>query len=156
MNDTYMTYAKTLFELANMKSEVSKLERLIGDLKDKISSDDETGSCALDMSSHASKQILERFESLASENSHIYDDVWKPTNIRASLMSPTNMKSFIISIIANARKNGDYTEEDSKNTNGKEYHYKVEIKKWSTDNKKLVFTGIVENFVIKTGYFNWV
>lgn len=155
MDDSYVQYAKTLADAANLRSEISEKERLLGDLRDKLLSE-EDGSIGIDMSAHASKQILERLEELASESSYIYEDVWKPKDISSSLMSPTNMRAFIIGIIARAKENGEVTEKNSKNSSGKEYHYTVEIKKWSTDNKKLTFTGIVENNVIKTGYFNWM
>jgi len=60
-------------------------------------------------------------------------------------------------MMAKAAENDSVHEEPSRSTQSAvEYHYKIEVKKWSTDNKKLVFVGIVENNVIKTTYFNWV
>jgi hypothetical protein len=38
---------------------------------------------------------------------------------------------------------------------GLEYHYSIKITKWSSDEQSLIFTAVVEDYVIKTGYFNW-
>lgn len=70
------------------------------------------------------------------------------------LLSPSNMKAFVISMLATARKANDFERSKSK-TGGVEFRYRVIIKKWSAD-KDLEFTGIVENNNIKTGFFNWV
>jgi hypothetical protein len=72
------------------------------------------------------------------------------------LLLPSKLKSFIITLIADARSKGNFTEERSKNTNGGvEYRYVIEIKKWN-DERSLQMVCIVENGNVKTGYFNWV
>ena len=111
---------------------------------------------AIEISAHAYRQMSERICSIAMESSSIWQDVFRPDSPNESLLVPSNLKSFLITMLSNAYEKHMYHEEESRNTNGgKEYHYNVDIKKWS-DDKTLQFVGIVENFTLKTAYFNWV
>jgi len=113
------------------------------------------GGFGIEISAHAFRQISERLEALAFENVIIYNDVFGG-GVADNLLLPTKLKSFIITLIADARSKSNYTEEKSKNTmNGIEYRYTIEIKKWS-DERSLQMVCIVENGNVKTGYFNWM
>jgi len=123
-----------------------------------MSSPDSDGSYGIEITSHAFKQIAERLEALALENSKIYKDAFNSEDPSRSYLLPSNLKAFVVTMIANARKKGNFSKEQSRGNSGNvEYHYTVIIKDWGGDNgKQLEFTGIVENNHIKTGYFNWV
>jgi len=122
-----------------------------------LTSSEGDGSHAIEISAHAFKQISERLEILAIENDIIYQDFIDTKNPLRSLSIPSNLKCFIFTLIANAKKRGGVIKEPSKNTpGGFEFRYTIEIKKWSTNSRTLQFTCIVENCNIKTGYFNWL
>jgi len=122
-----------------------------------LTSKEGDGSHGVDISAHAFKQISERLESLAMENDSIYSDFINLEEPQRSMSIPSNLKSFIFTLVASAKKKGRYSKESSKNTSGGfEFRYNVEIKKWGTQKGTLQFVCIVENCNIKTGYFNWV
>jgi hypothetical protein len=123
-------------------------------MRDQLSSSECDGGFGLEVTAHAFKQISERLEALAMENLNIYNDVFNKDDPSKSLLAPSNLKSFIVSVIAQARNESNYSKEQSK-SKGVEFRYKVVISKWSSD-KDLEFTAIVENNHIKTGFFNWV
>lgn len=139
-------------ELVKKEMQVSELRRSIQEDKESLTSKEGDGSHAVDISAHAFRQICERLEILAAENELIYKDC-----INESIFFPSNLKVFVINLIAEARKKGSYSKEPSKNTDGGyEFRYQIEIKKWSDAKSTLQFTCIVENNNIKTGYFNWL
>ena len=153
-DDKYLEFAEIFIELSELKSKLDNKIRLLQDLKDCFRN--AKGPYGLELSAHAIANISTRLEVLAHENSHIYKDIMNRENPNKSLIWGSNMKAFIIGILANANKKGEYKEYPSKSNNGnKEYHFRFEINKWSTNDKKLIFVGIVESNVIKTGYFNW-
>ena len=142
-------------EKAQLESRRTNLSRLVDDLKSQLKECDIHGECGITISAHASVQICKRLELLAMESSAIYRDVLDIDNPTASLLWPTNAESFVISLLSKARLEGKFKSVDSK-SGGVEYHYEIELNDWSTESKKLIFTGVVENNNVKTGYFNWV
>lgn len=150
----YIDFAETLSGIVSLEKELHSKKRLMGDLKSSLGASDCDGGFGTEISAHAFKQISERLESLALENAEIYKDVMKQGSPHDSLLMASNMKSFIITTLANARQKSEYATGDSRN-GGKEYRFTVDIKKWSGD-KTLQFVAIVENNVVKTGFFNWV
>jgi len=121
-----------------------------------LTSKESDGSHGVDISAHAFKQISERLESLAMENDYIYRDFINIDEPPKSMSIPSNLKCFIFTLVASAKKRGGFSKENSKNTaGGFEFRYNIEIKKWSTPKGTLQFVCIVENNNIKTGYFNW-
>jgi hypothetical protein len=154
MNKVYLQYAEITTEISGLEFELSEKKRAIKEIRDELTSYD-NGRYGLDLTAHAFTNISNRLSELASESSVIYSDVYNKENPNKSLLWPSNLKAFIISIIASCKEDG--REKESKNTSGgKEYHFDIEIKKWSTDKDVLVFTAIVESNMIKTGYFNWI
>lgn len=152
----YVQYAEAVGEAIGLEWKISNLNTLAEELKGELVSDQGDGGYGTELSAHAAKQISERLESLASESVKIRSDVFNIEDDASSLIWPKNMRSFIIGMLAKARSKNSFSIVDSKNGSGKECHYKIEIQKWHSGQKSLVFTGIVENNVIKTGYFNWV
>jgi hypothetical protein len=155
LEDKYLEFAEMLSELSTTELKIRNMKRVVEELKDELSQDKNDGSYGLELSGHAFKQLSERLEILALENVAIYRDVFKDSTT-SSLMLPSNLKSFIITLIANARKKGDFTKDKSKNSSdGVEYRYTIDIKSWSNE-KTLQLVCIVENNYIKTGFFNFV
>lgn len=154
LNEKYLEYAEMLSSITNLDRELYNKKKLLNDIKKELHGPEGDGGLGVEMSAHAFKQIAERLEILAMENPTIYQDVFKPDNPQDSLLLASNMKSFIITSIANARSKNLYKKENSKNS-GFEFRYTIEIKRWSNE-KALEFVAIVENNNIKTGYFNWV
>jgi len=156
LEDLYIQYAEAISRIASLEIELHNKKRLIADFKENLVSPESDGGFGIEFTAHAFKQINERLEKLALEYSIIYKDVFKEDAPSESLLLASNMKSFIITLLANARKNGEFKAEPSKNSNGgTEYRFTVDIKRWSID-KTLQFVGIVENNHLKTGFFNWV
>lgn len=156
LEDLYLDYAEAYSELISLEAQIHNRRRLIDELKANLTSPESDGSFGVEVSAHAFKQISERLEELAMQNTAIYRDVFKEDSQQESLMLPSNLKSFIITTLANAHKKKQFSRERSKGSGGGvEFRYMVDIKKWSGD-KTLQFVVIVENNYIKTGFFNWV
>lgn len=150
----YLQYAETLSSISITELELSEKMRALSEIREELEGyKKDDGSFGLDLTAHAFTNISDRLSELASKYPIIYSDVFNPNEPSRALLWPSNLRAFIIGMIASSY--GKKEEKPSKNTNGKEYHYNVEIKKWSTDTEVLVFTAIVESNVVKTGYFNW-
>jgi len=155
ISEKFLEYAEMISELSSTELKAQNIRRIIEDTKSELFAIDD-GSCGLDLSAHAFKQISERLEKLAIENTVIYEDVFNRQTKSECILLPSNLKSFVITLVANAHRKGEFSKEPSKNNSaGVEYRYSIEIKKWSSD-KDLYLICIVENNNIKTGYFNWV
>jgi len=155
ISNKYIEYAEMLNDLTSAEMKLQNIRRVIDDIRTGIISDENDGSCGLDFTAHAFKQLSERLERLAMENTLIYNDVFGKENKSEYLLSPSNLKCFIITILADAHKKKNYTKEKSKNSDGFEFRFIIDIKKWSQE-KTLQLVCIIENNVIKTGYFNWI
>ena len=157
MDKIYLQYAEVLGDVSTLELELSEKKRALTEIRGELESyKKDDGSYGLDLTAHAFTNITDRLSQLASEYPVIYSDVFNPNQPSRALLWPNNLRAFIISILASAREKKSFQEKPSKNTTGgKEYHYNVEIKKWSTDREVLIFTAIVESNVVKTGYFNW-
>ena len=152
--DKYLEYAEMLSEHSTVELKLRNIKRIIEELKIDLFQDGNDGSYGIELSGHAFKQISERLEILALENILIYKDVFKDPKAEC-LLFPSNLKSFIITLLADARKKGNFVKDKSKNSQGCEYRYTIDIKSWSND-KALQLVCIVENNYIKTGFFNFV
>jgi len=150
LDERYIEYSEALSELVDVESTIHNKRRILIDLSEELSEGD--GSYGIEFSAHAFQQISERLEKLASSYPVIHRDVYKEGDC---LLSPSNLKSFIITMLANAKKNGSFKEESSKSGNGTEFRYTINMKKWSAA-KSLKFVAVVENNNIKSGWFNWV
>jgi len=157
LEDEYINYAESLSELTAMEAQIHNKKRYVEDLKKQLMDPDAgDSSFGIEFTAHAFRQISERLEALVMENPVIFKDVFKDDSPSESLLMPSNMKSFIITLLSDARKKNNFTEEESKNTNnGIEYRYTINMNKWSNE-KTLQFIAIIENNYIKTGFFNWI
>lgn len=159
LKERYIEYAEALSELTTLENRIHNKRRLVEDIRTELESNESDKSFGIEFSGHAFKQISERLGELAMENPIIYEDVFKDGSPSESLIFPPNLKSFIITMLSNANKKGQYRKEESrsnKNSNGVEFRYTINMKKWSGEKKLLQFIAIVENNYIKTGFFNWV
>lgn len=155
LKEKYLEYAEMLSEHSTAELKLRNIKRVLEELRSELSSGECDGSYGLELSAHAFKQISERLEVLALENVMIYKDVFKESRVEC-LLSPSNLKSFVITLIADARNKGNFTKEKSKNNaNGTEFRYTIDIKSWSSD-RLLQLVCIVENNYVKTGFFNFV
>jgi hypothetical protein len=151
----YLQYAELYSEIVSLRNDLSEKERAIEEMKSFLQ--ESSDECvAIEFTAHALANISERLTDLANAHHQIYEDVMNTRSVKTSLLWPANMKAFIISMIANAHGKGQFKKVPSKNTGGHEYKYDIEIKKWADNDKVIIFTAIVENRTIKTGYFNWV
>lgn len=158
MEKIYLQFAEFLGKIAALEFEISEYKRSLEEIRDELMDDvKEGGGFGVDLSAHAFTNIANRLTSLASDSSVIHKDLFNVNKHAESLIWPPNMRAFVIGVIANARSKNEFSIKDSKNVQGgKEYHYEIEIKKWSTKRNALVFVAIVESNVIKTGFFNWI
>jgi len=150
----YTEYAKVLNEISIIERRLSESRLSARNLKDSILSVDKDGSIGLTVSDHAFAQMSIRIHELASDNPLIYKDVF-PDNLDGSLLVPNNLKSFIISMMAKALEDNSRKSRKSRGE-GVEYIYTLSMNCWSTEDSLLQFVAIVENNIVKTGYFNWV
>jgi hypothetical protein len=153
----YLQYAELLSEISIAELEMNEKKRALSELKTELDKDREVdGSLGLEVTAHAFTNIAERLAILASENPAIHADVMNVKEPSKAILWPSNLKAFVIGTIANAKLKKNYTEKPSRNSPGKkEYHYEIELNKWGTDSEELHFTAVVENNVVKTGFFNW-
>jgi len=155
--ERYNDFARIFNEVVSLELTLATNKRSLEDMRSIIKEEDKEGKIGLDFSAHAIRQIQERLEILANESSSVYEDVFNTETPERSIIWPSNTRAFIIGMMAKAAENDGVTQESSRsNGSSCEYHYKIEIRKWSTADKKLVFVGIVENNIIKTAYFNWI
>jgi len=155
MEKIYMQYAETFSSISSLEFQLSEKRRALEEIREELMSDKD-GGFGIELSAHAFTNIANRLSDLASENPIIHKAVMNIERPERCLLWPSNMKSFIIGMIANARYKNEFKIEKSKNTDdGQEYHYEIEIKSWGTTRHSLYFIGIVEGVTIKTGYFNW-
>jgi len=157
ITNQYNDYSKLFGDVVSLELSLAASRRSLEDIRKTIKEEDTEGRIGLDFSAHSIKQIQERLEALANESNVIYQDVLNTDHPEESILWPSNTKAFIIGMMAKASENGSVQTEPSRSSSSaSEYHYKIEIQKWSTTEKKLIFVGIVENNIIKTAYFNWV
>ena len=156
--EKYLEFAESFSELISLEGRIHNKRRLVEDLKQELKSSDSDGACGIEFTAHAFKQISERLEELAMESTVIYKDVFNIKSPSDSLLVPSNLKSFVITLLANANNTGCYEPEESrsnKTSSGIQYKYTMNMTKWSGE-KSLQFIAIIESGYIKTGFFNWV
>ena len=152
IDEEYSEYAKLKSKISDAQKVLASDKRMCERLERFISDNDKSGEYAIKISSHAFDQIAERLEEVTNKSSAAYKDI-EECDPDKSLNKPSNLKVFIITMICKSRSDGSFKRKKSKS--GFEFVYNVEISKWSTD-KNLFFTCIVENGVVKTGYFNFI
>ena len=147
-------YAKALASINDLEHEVARLSRERSDIEGYVrdSSDNGWDAIALFITDHGFTQIMERFEKAIRMDCEAYDKLYNQ-NVSQSIITPSNFKSFIITILAQAYKNEDYNYEPQK---GGQYRYSIEINSLSNDYNILEFIAIVRDNKVVTGYFNWV
>jgi len=151
-NSYYRDYVKTYHEVVDLSRTLNTKRRELDALTIELNKD---GKFGLELSSHAQAQISERLEDLTSDNQIIYNDVFRPESQQDALIIPSNLKSFALSLLSKAIDEGTVEKKNSR-SGGFEYHHNTTVKKWVSGKKVIQFTGIVENGIIKTGFFNYV
>lgn len=153
--ELYQRYAEALNDCTVEEKKLYNIRRLVEDLKSEIRESDNP-SFPIELTAHAFKQISERIERLAMENSTIHINVFGQSP-QDSILIPSNLRTFVILLMSKAMKDGRIDRRPSKHTSGsEEFHYVIDIDDWSSTDQVLQFTAVVENNVIKTGFFNWV
>lgn len=156
----YKQYAESFHNMNIMESELAKKRIETRDLFKELDKnrDDGDGSIGLELSAHAFANISDRLQKLAMENVNVYNDVFNAEKPELSLLWPNNLRAFVLTVMAEAMAKQAIVQKESKNNKGKyEYHYTIKIGKWSEEGGvDLVFTAVVEQCTIKTGFFNWV
>ena len=153
-DELYTQYAETLSALTDRELDVLNQRRLLADLRRQILKT-EDASYGLEITDHVFRQIAERLEEEAMAHTSVYDDVFNVGEPHKSLIVPSNLKSFLINMIAIARKEKTFDKKTSRN-GGIEFKYVVTISKWNTEHQEMQLTIIVENHAIKTAFFNLV
>ena len=155
LNSLYKEYAELSAKRITSLLELNNITKSLNEAHDDIEDQDKDGRFGVNISAHAIARVGEHLESLALKHAVIYQDVMKSGSPTESLIWPSNMKIFIIDMLVKAIEKNDFIVKPSQNSNGQEYHYTIEVKKWSNSAHKLNFTGVVESHNVKTGYFNW-
>ena len=144
-----MQFAEALADLSNLEISTGHARRSVEEIREELYKHNNDGY-AVELSAHAFTNISARLHALTCESKIIYDDVTRPDDHNKSLLIPSQLRAFIISLIAKAKIDEDFKHK------GREYHYNIEMVKWSNSHHMLVLTAIVEESVVKTGYFNWI
>jgi len=158
LDEKYVQFAEILSELQELEYNIYNKKRFLQELSEEFKNNEAFSCIGIEFTAHAFKQIAERLEEISRLSPIIYKDVFRPEDQSKSLLIPSNLKSFIITLLSNAYKKGNFQEEKSKSPKSSgdfEYRYTIDMKKWSGD-KDLQFIAIVEDNYIKTGFFNWV
>ena len=153
MDSEYSQFAELLRQITDAEKDIARDKSTMEKLRKKIVENDDKGEYAVSITSHAFDQISNRLERVAYESPNAYVDIFECPREK-SIIIPSNLTAFIISMVCKSREDDSYECKKSR-TGGTEYVYTVNISKWSND-KELFFTCIVENNVVKTGYFNFV
>jgi hypothetical protein len=148
---TYKNYSRIYHEVVDLTRALNNKRREL----DTIVADFNDGQYGVEFTAHAVANIATRLEEMASENQNIYNDVFRPDSQMDALIIPSNLKSFVISLLSIAVEEKTIEKKASK-SGGFEYHHTTNIKKWTVGKKAVKFTCVVENNTIKTGYFNYV
>jgi len=153
MDIDYSKYAQLRSKIADTQKVLAKDRQLCDKMEKEIIDSDKEGGYAIKVSTHAYNNISKRLETITEESPKAYTEIVE-CDPDKSLFKPSNLVVFIIAMICKARELESYKTKKSRD-NGTEYHYSVNLSKWSTD-QELFFTCIVENHVVKTGFFNFV
>ena len=154
LKDLAFDYAKALSSINDLEHEIARLSRNKSDIEDAVQSsgEDTSGGIALFITDHGFTQIVERFEKAIRMDCDAYDKLYNK-NVSESILTPSNFKAFIITILAQAYNDNNYGYESHK---GGQYRYNIEISSLSNENTTLEFISIVKDNKVITGYFNWV
>jgi len=148
---------KDYFSLIKLHTEIDRTNRDLSkkksDLKT-ISSKITDGKLATIISDHAVSQILTRLEKLCSDSPRAYSAIMSGKT-STSLFVPSNLSAFILENIKSGLKSNSVKEKKSR-SGGKEYVYDIKMTQYDTDDKYCVFSLVVENNTVKTGYFNLI
>jgi hypothetical protein len=147
----YLEHAKAINDFNDTRFQEANTRSTIRNLRDELAHFG-NGAFGLEISDHAYAQIHQRVGELMIEHPHIWDDVNKKAS--ESIVLSVNFIAFIITLLAAAYDKGSVEEKEARK-GGIEYHYSIEIPQWSNENGSLEFTAIVQNGVVKTGFFNW-
>ena len=153
----YEKFVEVKRNIATLEKKVRDNKKYLNTIINELKSEGKnSGRFALDISGHGFKQIYEKLEVMASDYDSIFRIVYNPDNPSEALIASTNLKVFIFTMLAKAEKEHKWKSKKSQNNkNGIEYVYTVEVERWKQGNRKCLFTAIVENNNIKTGYFDW-
>ena len=153
-SDKYIEFAQALNESIDLERRMIEKQRVMKRFKKEISKDSNGEGCGIEFTGSAYKLLSEGLESITKNSDIVKDDVFKD-DPELSLLNASNLKSFIITVMADAHKKGNFEERPSRNNDKNvEYKYTIEMKKWR-DEKNLKLEIIVENGFIKAGFFNW-
>jgi len=152
MDIEYSEYAKLRSKVADAQKALAKDRQLCDIMEKNIIKNDPDGGYAIKISTHAYNNISKRLEKITEESPAAYTEIVE-CDPDKSLFKPSNLVVFVITMVCKARELGSYKTKKSRD-GGIEYHYNINLSKWSTD-QELFFTCIVENHVVKTGFFNF-
>jgi len=154
MDKEYTKLTALIKKIAENDRNLAKDKSMLDEIKKKITENDTVGEYAMTVTSHAFEQISSRLEQVAYESQVAYKDIMDCKS-EDSIFIPSNLRSFIIENIAKSRKDSTFERRTARNSGGNEFVYNVALTSWNTD-KDLFMSIIVENNVVKTGYFNFV
>ena len=155
-----LDYAKAASDLNDIEHDAANLKRVKADCERVVLENAENSSdwdaIALYITDHGFTQIIERFEHAIREDYEAYNDIYN-RDVKKSIITPSNFKSFILTAIAKAFSEKSYTFEEGRGSGmSEQYRYNFKLKRWSNDKQSLEFVVIVKVNKIITGYFNWV
>jgi len=120
----------------------------------KSKSDLDAGKCyPTSLTDHAFHQIIDRLEELSLKYDVVYNDIMtKP--VYDSIFLPSKLREFVFDKVCVSIKDDTKTSKKSR-SGGVEYIFNVHMDNWNIGGgKHITFSVIVENNVVKTGYFN--
>lgn len=154
MNTKYIEWVKLLSEITDEKKVTIRKINKAEALEEDIVGGEDGSMLPTKITDHAMTQIHRRLAGLTNKSTVAFEDVMNK-KASDSLLDPDNLECFIFTMISKSYKDGTYKSKKAR-SGGSEYVFNINMPNWNTKNKKLVFSMIVENNVVKTGYFNLV
>jgi hypothetical protein len=152
MSEKYMQWVELQTEISEDKKLISAKSNQLIDMEEDLTSHKDSGMYPTKITDHAMTQISDRLENLAHDSKPAYKDIINKS-AKHSMLLPSNLRNFILTMVAKSIELGAYKSKKSR-SGGTEYIYSVKMSKWEVD-RSITFTLIVENSVVKTGYFNY-
>jgi hypothetical protein len=153
IEDLIVEYARIYSNAVDKEHELAKANRDVIEHEGILSELDVPNAAPINISDHGFAQISTRFESAIAKSPIAYNYVYKAKE-GESLISPSNLKAFILTIMSKAFYDGDYKKETDRGR-AIQYRYTIKLYKMSDEEKSLSFVGIIKNSTIVTGFFNW-
>ena len=148
-SETYSKFIKSYYNVVTTKQKLTRDTNILNDMVIHL---DKLKQYPTSLTDHAFHQIITRLEEMTQQHKVVYDYVMKG-NVNESMFIPSNLQDFVFNNVLRAIKNNTVKTKKSR-SGGVETIFNTHMTEWNINPKEITFSCIVENGVVKTGYFN--